>query len=346
MENCNNNDTNKNTSNRLGNPHKCDKCDSSDCNYQNFGPNVQQTENDIKMKPNDVDGVGDFLIDCQNKKKESKNDAGTACQLNQVAPIIDENVKDIDLVVTELKNLETTPSTEDGKCTEMSVLLDIAVNDNLSNILKFVDEKISIQNKNTENCNGFDDVEVVNKTTLIEEIGINGLLESNNPISSIKSNETAMETSINSNQTKIEEDNELIDFNILSNSSINHIAPSILEHDEQQFEIIRSTQPNELDEIENDLEVGEYSNSAEKIIDEILQIANNLPPIDDNKQICDSGESENTAEPQKTYKKCVTFYCTDLKNLCENETDDQADTVRTAENSDDSDDETDLKTPP
>lgn len=358
MENCSNDVTNENSSNHLGNLHKCDKCHSGDCNYQNFGSNVQQTENDIKMDRNGADGEdgeGDPLIDDQNKNNASENyGVPVACHRSQVASFEKGKEGFVDPTASEMEKVKPKPLSDKGVYAEASTFLDIAEKDSLANILRFVDEERSAEKENTEN-RGFQNVEVDNKATLIEVIVNDGneILENNNPISPIKLAENAMETCINPKEMNAKVDNNFIDFDILAKSNIDHGAPSVPEH-EQQFEFIYSTQPDNPDEygqIESDLETIQSNHSieinpSEGIKAEILEIANDSPPNENTKQICHGNATETLTEPEKAYKKYVTYYCTDLKNLCDNETDDQIDIVRTAENSDESDDETRLSTPP
>lgn len=324
------------------NIHMCDKCHSGECNYQNIiCPIVQQTENGNPVIA-DVGKSASSLMDEIKQisgNEEVLDDRARGCH----GEVINKDLSLVE-VIEPAADAEPNPNATERVSTvnkssnssEHRIILDIAANNDVSSIFKFVEGMApSIVGSSDANANFTNTSEALSKRPLIEEIGsTEHLAGAFDPI---------------------KENNDVENMHKLDDKHTNKDGGSELQLRHVERELSKCGQDEELGHREDINDSSEHLCVAtdEKEMQESNEIRlKSLDAIDNipekqfslnknNENVCEIVEmgTEQLEQTGTTYMQdCVTYYCTDLKNFCENQNEDEFDSlsIETAENSEES----------
>lgn len=328
----------------------CETPNSSECNYNNFCPNDCQTENDlisVQGQPKTIsmakeilrqDDKGNFHIMTEmegNVEKlefiESKQTIESTRE--QLRSELVEPMHKTEIIDYVSINETTWPAQH----SEFSVMkpneftennLKIAAHNDVPSILKFITDAVRSKDISSENENV--DLEMTN--TCIEPVHkasievISGEDFSENPHSNISS-----DVFIDTKNTILgAEAVEAVEKANTNRNTSN--AGATFERDMKA------------DAIENFVEIqysGNNNSNANNTEPETTNIASTIS------QFAIDADNDGSELHEKTYKKYVTYYCTNLNQLCDSKGDDLIDStsIATVENSDGSEEESRSSTP-
>lgn len=317
------------------------ECNSSECNYNNFCQNDCQTENvmiSVQGQPKTISMA---------KKNLRQDDKGNFHIMTEM----EGNVQRLEFIESE-QTIESTrerlrselvdcvgikETTWPAQDSELSVMkpneftennLKIAAHNDVPSILKFITDAVRSEDISSENENL--DLEMTN--TCIEPVHkalievISGVDFSENPHSNISS-DVFIDTKNTILGAEAAEAPERTNTN--RNTSI---AGATFERDLKA------------DAIEKFVEIqysGNNNSNANNTEPETTNIASTIS------QFATEADNDGSELHEKTYKKYVTYYCTNLNQLCDSKGDDLIDStsIPTVENSDDSEEESRSSTP-
>lgn len=329
------------------NIHTCDKCHPGECNYQNIiCPIVQQTEN------------GNPVIVDVGKSATSLMDEIKQISGNEEVVVVDDHAcgfhgevmnKDLSLieVIEPAADAETEPNlnatepvstvNKSSNSSEHRLILDIAANNDVSSIFKFVEVMApSTIGSSDANANFTNTSEAPSKRPLIEEIGsTEHLVGAFDPIR--ENNYVENMHKIDDKHTNNDEGSEL---------QLRHVERELSKCGQDE-ELGRREDINFSSEHLCVAADGKEMQESNEIRLKSLDAIDNIPEKQfssinkNNENFCEIVEmdTEQLEQTGTTYMRdCVTYYCTDLKNLCENQNEDEFDSlsIETAENSEES----------
>lgn len=281
------------------NINECDKCYSNDCNYRDtICPIVQQTENGNSAIV-DAD-KNDSVIDDIKQISGNKNaiDPVHGCQREIIN--MDLNLVEVIEPEANFNAIESVSMVNTSENSEHCLILDVAAPIEVSNIFKFVNETVLLTNGLSDGNSNFATTSVVSsKRPLIEEIESTEHVKNWHDFIGKQNND---------------ESSEHIYVQNLRNECHSGIQ---LGHQENRTDL------NELKSRAIEETEWQYSEESESKALESVDV----PP-----------ESKQSNQQTKIYRDCITYYCTDLKNLCENQSEYESDSlsIETVENSEES----------
>lgn len=305
------------------NIQKCQKCCSADCN---FSSHAQQTTGADELVEIDR-GAGDFPAGraemCSEETGymfaknicQAKPDDSSAGDSSTSANLCGPNASQLAQVKCNPDNMNMisplSALNSNNNCdVSAGTLLDIASNENITSIFKFIDDEKGVSEEPDQMNDAVSSVD--GKIKLIEIINdqkdmpdIDNPFSVEHPLEMPSQNDGLYGSKCDFNPN-------------FSMGSNNNNLSSINEHEQKP----RSTM--HLNKLEN---ISENPESASDVNNITIDLpSNRLTTSEDNGTIEIDADMQNDVQKSvKMSKPSVTYYCMDLSNLCENPLDDQND---------------------